>query len=162
MNEEQINQKGEENFIQILEEYFGGWPILNQPNQNLTIIKRLLKLRRFGFKPLIDIRVSPNPKMPNANVLKLKQPNWLFAKQYYEEEMFASAYMEYLRKFVVYLNPGLEGRVDKEVARIFELERRIARLQFDGNKKAKEYQHMTIRSLSEQIPKVSKTFFLIF
>ncbi len=161
MNEDQINLRGEENFIQILEEYFGGWPLLGQVDQNLTIYSRLLKLRRIGFKPLIDIRVTPNPKIPNTNMLKLKQPTWFYSKKYYEEKAFKNAYVEYLKKFVVYLNPSLDDKNDEQINRIFELEKNIANLQFEGNKKIREYKNMTIKSLSEQIPYVSLNFSFI-
>ena len=71
MNEELIDQNGETNFLEIIETEFGGWPLLNDVNSNLNLTDRLVKLRKIGYKPLIDIHVSANPKDPIESILKV-------------------------------------------------------------------------------------------
>lgn len=154
MNEDQVNQNGEAEFIQIIGEYFGGWPILQQTAQNMTIMKKLLTLRKYGFRPLIDIKITPNPKNPRGNILRLKQPSWLFNQQYYVDKKFELAYKEYLTKFASYLNPGLTGRIEDQVSRVFEMEKAIAMMQVDNSVRTRDYTNMTIKSLSETIPNV--------
>ena len=73
MNEELIEQKGESNFLAILNDEFGGWPLIadNSLKNSMTIIERLVNMRRLGFKPFIDIHVTSNPKNPLTSILKV-------------------------------------------------------------------------------------------
>jgi hypothetical protein len=140
--------------LSILEEEFGGWPILknnSNPTANETIIQKLVKIRKIGFKPLIDLHVTLNPKDPQSLMLKvnfkidtfnsviftlkillffkIKQPSWLFNKIYYNDTNFVTAYKEYMYKYIFYLN---ESNVDlqNKINKIFELEKLIAYVLF--------------------------------
>lgn len=139
--------------MSILEEEFGGWPILknnSNPTANETIIQKLVKIRKIGFKPLIDLHVTLNPKDPQSLMLKvnfkidtfklmfnlkqsmlfkIKQPSWLFNKLYYNDTNFVTAYKEYMYKYIFYLN---ESNVDlqNKINKIFELEKLIAYVLF--------------------------------
>ncbi len=106
---------------------------------------RLVKLRKIGYKPLIDVHVTANPTDPLESVLKvsrffllilkinfsdlfffkIKQPSWLFNKQYYNKPEFESAYKDYLFKFVNFLNPDFK-REDERIDSIFEIEKQFA------------------------------------
>ncbi len=127
-NLEIIHTQGELNFLTLIDQEFGGWSILNPdlPAKNLTIIEKLVLLRKIGFKPLIDIRVAPNPKNPQLNILKIKQPSWFFSKQYYNDEKFEAAYKEYLLKYVTFLNTTTLPEIEKKVDMIFEIEKNLA------------------------------------
>lgn len=73
MNETLINDYGEMNFLRILELEFGGWPLINDESlkSNMTLIERLVNMRRLGFKPFIDIHITSNPKDPLSSILKV-------------------------------------------------------------------------------------------
>ena len=69
-----INKNGEEKFLKVLNKDLTSWPIINNsstPQNNLTIIEKLVALRNLGFKPLIDVHVGLNPKNPKYSILKV-------------------------------------------------------------------------------------------
>lgn len=117
----------------------------------MTLIEKLVLLRKYGFKPLIDIRVSPNPKNPQTSILKLKQPSWFFNQVYYTDIKFEQAYKKYLLKFVTSLNPML-GDISAQVDRIYELEKELASQQIESNRRTAGFGNITIDRLSAEIP----------
>lgn len=68
-----VNAQGEMNFLKIIDSEFGGWPLISEQKSSLTIIERMVILRKIGFKPFIDIHVTSNPKNPVASILKVFQ-----------------------------------------------------------------------------------------
>ena len=117
INEELVNSEGEANFLQILDQYFGGWPILRRgATRSMSLVEKLVALRQYGFRPLLDIRVAPNPKRPHTHILKLKQPTWFFSKVYYDDLRFERAYKKYLLAFVTNLSPTLGDGDDDDVS----------------------------------------------
>jgi hypothetical protein len=72
-----LEEKGEEVFLKILDEEFGGWPILgkstnsNLVKSNSSLIERLVMLRNLNFRPLFDIYVTLNPKETQLLMLKV-------------------------------------------------------------------------------------------
>ena len=71
MNEELIDQHGETSFLEILVSEFGGWPLLNNAKTDISLIERLVRLRKIGYKPFIEIYVTANPKDPQFSILKV-------------------------------------------------------------------------------------------
>lgn len=136
----------------------------------------MVKLRKIGFKTLIDIHVTLNPKDPQSLILKLKQPSWLFNKQYYNDSNFVNAYKTYMRKYLVNLNSSILN-VNESLNRMFDLEKRIGmvirdffyfirnrdslnffpkNLLNEDQKRNSTYKNMTIADLIREIPKVKK------
>lgn len=73
MDEENIEQHGEETLLAFINEKLGGWPILNKeitPNsKNET--EKIVELRHVGVSAFFDISVTSNPKQPEKSVLKV-------------------------------------------------------------------------------------------
>ena len=134
MDEELINKNSEQEFRTLLDEEFGGWPILDLPTVNTSkreferpILEKLIKLRRIGFKSLIEMHVTLNPKDPTLMILKIKQPLWFFNKHYYSDVKFLSAYEEYMSKYVLYLNKNLKAeQINEQISNMIELEKLFA------------------------------------
>ena len=114
-------------------------------------------------------------------ILKIKQPNWYFNRQYYTKPEFELAYKDYLFKFVNFLNPSLI-RTDKRIDAIFEIEKKFSsvfiileffslvlihfyfyfKFQTDENlKRNLTYKNFTIKQLTIKIPNVIIFFILL-
>ncbi len=62
----------EKNLKKIIQTEYGGWSMLDYGSyENLTLIDRFIRLRKIGFKSLIDIQVTSNPKDPLKSILKV-------------------------------------------------------------------------------------------
>ncbi|CAF0711928.1 unnamed protein product [Brachionus calyciflorus] len=161
MNEEILQQSGEKIFLEVLDSYFGGWPILKPHTKSISIVERMVKLRKIGFKSLIDFHVTLNPKNPQNLILKVKQPNWLFNKQYYNDSGFVKTYKEYAKKYVTFLNSSA-ANVNEQIDRMFEIEKLIAmNLINEDEKRNSTYKNMTIAGLIEEMPKFDWKGFII-
>lgn len=57
--------------MDVLTKEFAGWPILNSKIKNISILQRMITLRKIGFKTLIDFHVTLNPKDPQYLILKV-------------------------------------------------------------------------------------------
>lgn len=68
---ELIQINGEKKFLEVLEEEFGGWPMVRPSTKNVPLMEKMINLRKLGFKTLIDIHVTLNPKNPQALIIKV-------------------------------------------------------------------------------------------
>lgn len=80
VNENLIQADGERKFLKVLQYDLQGWPILNQVSLNDTIsnqttatsiVQKMVLLRKYGFRTLIDVHVTLNPKDPQTLILKV-------------------------------------------------------------------------------------------
>jgi hypothetical protein len=66
--------EGEAKLVEFLNKEFNGWPILNDSNWNDTSydpMETLIKSRFYGYKQLLDVFVSNNPKDPKYALLRV-------------------------------------------------------------------------------------------
>ena len=69
-----LEKNGEAIFLSIIDNEFGGWPLIRNNFEvlaNETLIQKMVRIRKLGFKPLIDIHVTLNPKDPQYLMLKV-------------------------------------------------------------------------------------------
>lgn len=129
VDEDLINKNAESEFLSVLEADFGGWPILKPAatlySSQRPILDKIIQMRRIGFRSMIDMFVTLNPKDPELLILKIKQPGWLFNKHYYSDASFMEAYKDYMRKYIGFLNPSLNN-LDKDIDMMIKLETDIA------------------------------------
>ena len=72
MNEELLHKHGEQRFLSLLEYDMDGWPLIGKESKtNATLLEKLIRVRLMGFKPLIDLHVTLNPKDPQYLILKV-------------------------------------------------------------------------------------------
>ena len=75
----EIEARGMNPLMRIINEELGGWPLLQlkqQPNTSnsttkLSILDRMVRLRRIESSELFPLYVSSNPKNPRKSVLRV-------------------------------------------------------------------------------------------
>jgi predicted metalloendopeptidase len=137
--------------IDMINEEFGGWPILNRDQQNMTttttttttfddsshIINKLIQLFRVGSSQLFEFYVSSDPKNPKKNVLKTCQPAWFFNVEYLKDEEIMEAYEVYaisVIESILLFNQTWDKResvltdqsLKNDIKKIIELEKKFA------------------------------------
>lgn len=68
-----IDEKGLDFFYKYINEDLGGWPILDQQLNNISIIDKLIKLKLTESSQIFEVFVSANPKNPTLNILRVKK-----------------------------------------------------------------------------------------
>ncbi len=71
MNEDLLTKIGEDRFKKILSEELDGWPLIGIPSTSKTIIDKMVSIRKFGFKPLLDLQITLNPRATQFLILKV-------------------------------------------------------------------------------------------
>lgn len=79
-----IEERGFSVFLNMIKDEFGGWPILHSPptKSNITtakkraegaaaVVKKFIKFGKVGSTLPFEIYVSPNPKDPKRNILRV-------------------------------------------------------------------------------------------
>ena len=79
INEDAIEKRGLQPILDYINEELSGWPILNSSTQyNITVIDRLIRLKKVDSSQLFECFVSTDPKNPKKNVLRVKFWNFPF------------------------------------------------------------------------------------
>jgi hypothetical protein len=109
----------------------GGWPIIHgDAVTKLALLDKLVKLRMYDLRFLVNVYVSTDPKNPNKSILRVKQPHNFFNKDLYEksESPLIEAYNTLVLRVVeLFSEISNSTRSYKEdVARMFELEKSLA------------------------------------
>ena len=71
VNLDRVNNYTEAYALKLLNDEFGGWPLISgksNPKSPLDILKRIIKT---GLYDLVSISVQPNPKDPTRNIIKV-------------------------------------------------------------------------------------------
>ena len=72
VNLDRVNNYTEAYTLKLLNDEFGGWPLLSgksNPNSPLDLLKRINK---YGLTDLIMITIFTNPKNTTRNIIKVK------------------------------------------------------------------------------------------
>jgi hypothetical protein len=71
-----IEERGFGVFLNTIKSEFGGWPIIHgvtgRNSSNRPIVKLLIKLAKVGSTLPFEMYVSPNPKNPKQNILRVQ------------------------------------------------------------------------------------------
>lgn len=73
-----IEERGIGMIVETIENEFGGWPLLKneQPDlessSNISIIEKIIKLRKVGSSLPFELYVALNPKDPKQNILRVR------------------------------------------------------------------------------------------
>lgn len=67
--------------LNVINEEFGGWPILDENHkEKYTILEKLILLRRYSSSQIIDVAVGLNPKNPKEYIMRVK--SWKFESKF--------------------------------------------------------------------------------
>lgn len=80
VDESQLEIRGVKSLLNTINRELGGWPILEidppiSLSEKLTILERLIKLRKYDLAQIIEVYVGSNPKDPKTNILRVSLLN---------------------------------------------------------------------------------------
>jgi predicted metalloendopeptidase len=93
-----------------------------------SLLDKLVKMRFYDLRFLVDVYVSSDPKNPSKSILRVKQPHNFFSKELYNDSNLTEAYKTLLYKVTELMSSLVNStRNHKEdVNRMFELEKEFA------------------------------------
>lgn len=129
-----IEERGIDYLLELIASEFGGWPILNnnpvlsstKPTKEVSILDKMIRLKRVESSQLFELFVSTNPKNPRRNVLRVMQPSWFFATEYLSNTKVIDAYKNLMKTVIGYLAPNVN--LTKQIDAIFEIENEFAKV----------------------------------
>jgi hypothetical protein len=129
-----IEKRGTDYLLKAIANEYGGWPILkknpavssSQPTKEVSILDKLIRLKRIESSQLFELFVSTNPKNPRRNILRIMQPSWFFATEYLSNSKVIDAYKNLMTTVIGFLVPGVN--LTKEIDAIFEIEVEFAKV----------------------------------
>jgi hypothetical protein len=85
VDESQLELRGVTSLLDTINRELGGWPILeNDPpislSEKMTILDRLIKLRKYGLAQIVEVYVGESPKDPKMNILRVNK-FYIFGKK---------------------------------------------------------------------------------
>lgn len=129
-----IEERGTDYLLEVISSEFGGWPILDnnpslsssKPTKEISILDKMIRLKRVESSQLFELFVSTNPKNPRRNVLRVMQPSWFFATEYLSNTKVIEAYKSLMKTVIGYLVPSVN--LTKQIDSIFEIENEFAKV----------------------------------
>ncbi|CAF2049942.1 unnamed protein product [Rotaria magnacalcarata] len=162
INEQNIEDEGTDTILSIVNNEFGGWPILegsSWDNSTFNLFNLLLKLRQYNNDIIFGIGTSVDEKNSEKYDLVIGQSDiGLGQRQYYSNESkITIAYREFIRDLAKELSDDT-SMVDTDVNEIFAFEKEIAKHYWTSEDR-RGRQNGTIRTTVGKLTDLLKTSF---
>ncbi|CAF3975020.1 unnamed protein product [Adineta steineri] len=138
MNETKIELDGVEDVLTIVNNEFGGWPILQPPSRNVPgfdLTELLLKLRKYDNGIIFSIATATNQENSSAYDIELGQGTLgLQETEYYNNETaITAAYRQFMIDLASALTNNSMAAIKTDVDEIFALEKIISQYHWSAS-----------------------------
>lgn len=162
IDEEEIEKRAEKPLIKLLDEEFGGWPLLKNSSDkinetNLDWITLMGKLRQFNNEIIIGHNVGPHEYNASTYAIKLYPGTLgLSSADYYQNSSSRQykSYVQLITRITQLLNAPNET-IEKDINSLLEFEVKLANISRPYEKTGgAHFQRLPLKKLSKLIPKI--------
>jgi membrane metallo-endopeptidase-like protein 1 len=162
INESNIEADGVEPVLSVVENEFGGWPILQGPSWNASTFNLsdlLLKLRKYDNEIIYRIDTATNEENSSVYDIEIGQGSLgLQEREYYNNETaITAAYRQFMRDLSTQLANDT-SMIEADVLGIYLLEKNISQYHWT-NSEQRLRDNETVRTTVGKLPDTLKTSF---
>ncbi|CAF1185487.1 unnamed protein product [Rotaria sordida] len=162
INEENIEKEGIDSILLLINQEFGGWPILQGSSWNAStfnLFNLLLKLRQYSNDIIFSVDTSIDEKNSTEYEIVIGRSVLGLDKQqyYFNETKMTNAYQRFITDVAIALSNNT-SMIEQDVKYIFEFEKEIAKYYWTTADQLGR-QNPTIRTTVDNIPQLLNTTF---